>query len=53
MSAIPDLSGKLTAGTGTTSGIGLALANALAGGGAEVIMAVHNQAKGEGVVAHI
>ncbi len=43
---IPDLSGKLAIVTGATGGLGLETAIALAGAGAEVILAGRNTAKG-------
>ena len=49
----PDLSGKLAVVTGSNSGLGLGLATRLAAAGADVIMAVRNQAKGEAAVAEI
>jgi NAD(P)-dependent dehydrogenase (short-subunit alcohol dehydrogenase family) len=50
---VPDLHGRLAVVTGSTSGIGLGLANRLSAAGAEVIMAIRNRAKGEAAVAHI
>jgi NAD(P)-dependent dehydrogenase (short-subunit alcohol dehydrogenase family) len=51
--AVPDLHGRLAVVTGTTSGVGLGLATRLSAAGAEVIMPIRNQAKGEAAVAHI
>lgn len=50
---VPDLAGKLIVVTGSTSGVGLALAGRFAAAGAEVIMAIRNRAKGERAVAQI
>jgi NAD(P)-dependent dehydrogenase (short-subunit alcohol dehydrogenase family) len=50
---IADLSGKRSVVTGASDGIGLGIATALAGAGAEVIMPVRNLAKGEAAVAKI
>jgi NAD(P)-dependent dehydrogenase (short-subunit alcohol dehydrogenase family) len=51
--AVPDLHGRLAVVTGSTSGVGLGLATRLSAAGAEVIMPIRNQAKGEAAVAHI
>jgi NAD(P)-dependent dehydrogenase (short-subunit alcohol dehydrogenase family) len=51
--AVPDLHGRLAVITGSTSGVGLGLATRLSAAGAEVIMPIRNQAKGEAAVAHI
>jgi NAD(P)-dependent dehydrogenase (short-subunit alcohol dehydrogenase family) len=51
--AVPDLHGRLAVVTGATSGVGLGLATRLSAAGAEVIMPIRNQAKGEAAVAHI
>jgi NAD(P)-dependent dehydrogenase (short-subunit alcohol dehydrogenase family) len=48
--AVPDLSGRLAVVTGTNSGLGLGLSRALAAVGADVIMTVRSQAKGEAAV---
>jgi NAD(P)-dependent dehydrogenase (short-subunit alcohol dehydrogenase family) len=53
MSAVPDLSGKLTVITGANSGIGFGVATRLAAAGADVIMAIRDQAKGARAVARI
>ncbi|WP_250399259.1 SDR family NAD(P)-dependent oxidoreductase [Streptomyces cellostaticus] len=45
---IPDLSGKTAVVTGANGGLGLASAKALAGKGAQVVMAVRNQTKAMG-----
>jgi NAD(P)-dependent dehydrogenase (short-subunit alcohol dehydrogenase family) len=49
----PDLSGKLGVVTGSNSGLGLGLATRLAAAGADVVMAIRNQAKGEAAAAEI
>ena len=49
----PDLSGKLAVVTGSNSGLGLGLATRLAAAGADVVMAVRNQAKGEAAATEI
>lgn len=50
---VPDLAGRLIVVTGSTSGVGLALASRLSAAGAEVIMAIRNKAKGERALAQI
>lgn len=50
---IPDQTGKLAIVTGATGGLGLETAIALAGAGAEVILAGRNPAKGRTAVAAI
>lgn len=50
---LPDLTGNLAVVTGSNSGIGLGAAKRLAGAGAEVVLAVRNQAKGAAAVAEI
>jgi NAD(P)-dependent dehydrogenase (short-subunit alcohol dehydrogenase family) len=50
---IPDLSGKFAIVTGANSGLGYGLAKALAGAGADVVMAIRNRAKGEAAIAGI
>jgi NAD(P)-dependent dehydrogenase (short-subunit alcohol dehydrogenase family) len=50
---IPDLSGKLAIVTGATGGLGLETSLALAGAGAEVILAGRNPAKGRAAEAFI
>jgi NAD(P)-dependent dehydrogenase (short-subunit alcohol dehydrogenase family) len=50
---IPDQSGKLAIVTGATGGLGLETALALAGAGAEVILAGRNPAKGRAAEASI
>jgi NAD(P)-dependent dehydrogenase (short-subunit alcohol dehydrogenase family) len=50
---IPDQSGTLAVITGSNSGIGLGAAHRLAAAGAEVVLAVRNQAKGATAVAEI
>jgi len=49
----PDLSGKLAVVTGSNSGLGLGLATRLAAAGADVMMAIRNQAKGETAASQI
>ena len=44
---IPDQSGRVAVVTGSNTGLGLATAEALAGAGAEVVMAVRNLDKGD------
>jgi NAD(P)-dependent dehydrogenase (short-subunit alcohol dehydrogenase family) len=50
---VPDLSGRLAVVTGASDGIGLVLAGRLAAAGAEVIMPVRNQRKGEAAIEKI
>lgn len=50
---IPDQSGKLAIVTGATGGLGLETALALAGAGAEVVLAGRNQSKGDAAEALI
>jgi len=50
---IPDLTGQTAVVTGANSGLGLATAQALAGHGARVILAVRDQAKGQAAAAAI
>ncbi|MCO8274039.1 SDR family oxidoreductase [Actinoplanes sp. TRM 88003] len=50
---VPDLSGRLALVTGASDGVGLSLATRLAGAGAEVLLPVRNQAKGEAALAKI
>src|SRR6185369_5099815 len=50
---IPDLTGKRAVVTGASDGVGLGIATSLAGAGAEVVMPVRNQRKGEAAVAKI
>jgi NAD(P)-dependent dehydrogenase (short-subunit alcohol dehydrogenase family) len=50
---IPDQDGKVAVVTGANSGIGLETARRLAGAGAQVILAVRNQAKGDQAAADI
>jgi NAD(P)-dependent dehydrogenase (short-subunit alcohol dehydrogenase family) len=52
-SDIPDLSGQTVIVTGANSGIGHAAAAALAGKGAQIVLAVRDQAKGEEAAATI
>jgi NAD(P)-dependent dehydrogenase (short-subunit alcohol dehydrogenase family) len=51
--AVTDLAGRLIVVTGATSGVGLGLAARLSAAGAEVIMAIRNQSKGERALAQI
>ncbi len=50
---IPDQSGRIAVVTGSNTGLGLETALALAGAGAEVVMAVRNLDKGEAARAQI
>lgn len=50
---VPDLSGKLAVITGANSGLGLELATGLSRAGADVVMAIRNQAKGEAAINEI
>ncbi|MFD4273719.1 SDR family oxidoreductase [Streptomyces cyaneofuscatus] len=50
---LPDLSGKRAVVTGGSDGIGLGIAARLAAAGAEVVLPVRNQGKGEKVLAAI
>ncbi|OBG83832.1 short-chain dehydrogenase [Mycobacterium sp. E802] len=50
---IGDLTGKRAVVTGASDGIGLGIATRLAAAGADVVMPVRNQAKGEAAVAKI
>jgi NAD(P)-dependent dehydrogenase (short-subunit alcohol dehydrogenase family) len=51
--ALPDLSGRVMVVTGASSGVGRATANALAGAGARVVLAVRDLDKGAAVAADI
>jgi NAD(P)-dependent dehydrogenase (short-subunit alcohol dehydrogenase family) len=51
--AVPDLTGKLAVVTGASDGIGLGLAVRLAQAGAELVLPVHNPAKGNAAVTRI
>lgn len=51
--AVGDLSGTRAVVTGASDGVGLGIATTLAGAGAEVVMPVRNQRKGEAAVALI
>lgn len=51
--AMPSQAGRLAIVTGATSGIGYEAALALAGAGAEVVLAARNAAKAEGAMASI
>ena len=53
VAGIPDLAGRTAVITGANSGIGLATAQALAGHGARVVLAVRDQAKGDRAAATI
>jgi NAD(P)-dependent dehydrogenase (short-subunit alcohol dehydrogenase family) len=50
---VPDLSGRLVVVTGANSGLGFGMARRLARAGADVTMAIRNQAKGEAAIAEI
>ncbi|MFD4641906.1 SDR family oxidoreductase [Lentzea sp. NPDC058436] len=50
---VPDLTGKRAVVTGASDGVGLGIAGRLAAAGAEVIMPVRNQRKGEAAIAEI
>lgn len=50
---IPDLTGKRAVVTGASDGVGLGIATELAAAGAEVVMPVRNQRKGEAAVGTI
>jgi NAD(P)-dependent dehydrogenase (short-subunit alcohol dehydrogenase family) len=50
---VPNLSGKLAVVTGANSGLGFGLATRLSAAGADVIMAIRNQAKGEAAIEQI
>ncbi|NJQ03152.1 SDR family oxidoreductase [Streptomyces zingiberis] len=51
--ATPDLSGRRAVVTGASDGMGVQLATRLAAAGAEVVMPVRNQRKGEAAIARI
>lgn len=50
---VPDLSGRLAVVTGANSGLGLEMTRRLAAAGAEVILAVRNQQKGDAAIADV
>ncbi|MFI5912036.1 SDR family oxidoreductase [Dactylosporangium sp. NPDC051541] len=50
---VPDLTGKLAVVTGASDGVGLGLATRLAAAGAEVILPVRNQGKGQQAITKI
>jgi NAD(P)-dependent dehydrogenase (short-subunit alcohol dehydrogenase family) len=50
---VPNLSGKLAVVTGANSGLGFGLTSRLSAAGADVIMAIRNQAKGEAAIEQI
>ena len=50
---VPDLNGKRAVVTGASDGVGLGIAGRLAAAGAEVVMPVRNQRKGEAAIAAI
>ena len=50
---VPDLTGKLAVVTGANSGLGFGLTGRLAKAGAEVILAIRNQAKGEAAIERV
>jgi NAD(P)-dependent dehydrogenase (short-subunit alcohol dehydrogenase family) len=47
---VPDLTGRLAVVTGASDGLGLGLATRLAAAGAELVLPVRNQAKGEAAI---
>jgi NAD(P)-dependent dehydrogenase (short-subunit alcohol dehydrogenase family) len=51
--AVPDLTGKLAVITGANNGIGFGLTRRFAQAGAEVILAVRNQQKGEAAISQL
>lgn len=53
ISDIPDQAGRVAVVTGSNTGLGLATAQALAGAGAEVVMAIRNVDKGDAARARI
>lgn len=50
---LPDLNGRRAVVTGASAGIGFATASALAGAGAEVVLAVRDEERGNGAAARI
>jgi NAD(P)-dependent dehydrogenase (short-subunit alcohol dehydrogenase family) len=50
---VPNLAGKLAVVTGANSGLGFGLTGRLSAAGADVIMAIRNQAKGEAAIEQI
>ncbi|MBO1332606.1 SDR family oxidoreductase [Streptomyces sp. VRA16 Mangrove soil] len=50
---VPDLSGRRAVVTGASDGMGVEMASRLAAAGAEVVMPVRNQRKGEAAIARI
>jgi len=50
---VPDLTGKLAVVTGANSGLGFRLTSRLAKSGAEVILAIRHQARGEAAIERI
>ncbi|RJQ71585.1 SDR family NAD(P)-dependent oxidoreductase [Pseudonocardiaceae bacterium YIM PH 21723] len=50
---VPDLTGKYAVVTGANSGLGLGLTKRLAQAGADVVLAVRNQAKGEAAIKEV
>lgn len=53
VATVPELAGKLAIVTGSNSGLGFGLAKRLSAGGADVVMAIRNRAKGEAAVEEI
>ncbi|MHA7650673.1 SDR family oxidoreductase [Mycobacterium sp. ML4] len=53
VATVPDLTGKLAVVTGSNSGLGFGVAKRLAAGGADVVMAIRNQSKGEAAIEEI
>ena len=50
---VPDLTGRLAVVTGASDGLGLGLATRLAAAGAELVLPVRNQIKGETAIARL
>jgi NAD(P)-dependent dehydrogenase (short-subunit alcohol dehydrogenase family) len=53
VATVPDLTDKLAVVTGSNSGLGFGLARRLSTAGADVVMAIRNQAKGEAAIEEI
>ncbi|HZA08476.1 SDR family oxidoreductase [Mycobacterium sp.] len=50
---VPNLSGRMAVVTGANSGLGFGLATRLSAAGADVVMAIRNQSKGEAAIQRI